>query len=87
MDSPRCTNNFFFFFAFLPDVSSKKRICLIGTVASDPDTIALAESFGVPVETSDTGIDKLAEREWITYFIVSDFSGPIFEELQKSIHE
>lgn len=68
-------------------MSPKKRICLIGTVADDPNIIALAQTFGVPVETSETGTEKLAEREWITYFIISDFSGPIFEDLQKSIHE
>lgn len=60
---------------------------MIGAVANDTETIALAQSFGVPVETSDTGIEKLSEREWITYFIINDFNGPIFEELQKSIHE
>ncbi|XP_037043788.1 protein ECT2 isoform X2 [Bradysia coprophila] len=69
------------------DIASKKRICLVGAVANDSATKELAETFGVPVETSDTGIEKLSEREWITYFIIRDFSGPVFEDLQKSIHE
>ncbi|KAJ6641054.1 Protein ECT2 [Pseudolycoriella hygida] len=69
------------------DVSSKKRICLIGAVANDPKTLTLAQSFGVPVESSDTGIEKLSDRDWITYFIMREFGGPIFEQLQKSIHE
>ncbi|XP_037043790.1 protein ECT2 isoform X4 [Bradysia coprophila] len=69
------------------DIASKKRICLVGAVANDSATKELAETFGVPVETSDTGIEKLSEREWITYFIIRDFSGPVFEDLQKSIHD
>lgn len=61
------------------------RICLVGEVVDDPDTLAAAKHFGVPLLTSETGEEyALGNHEWMTYFILKDFEGPLFEALSKS---
>lgn len=62
------------------------RICLVGAVVDDPDTVVAAQTFGVPVITSDTGADIISDTNWMTYFVLNDFDGPIFKAIQKSKH-
>lgn len=56
-------------------------------MVDDRRTVAIAQTFGVPVVTSETGAEILSDRKWVTYFIINNFSGPIFEAIHKSIHE
>lgn len=61
------------------------RICLVGDVMDDQETLTAAKHFDVPIVTSETGTDYALEKDqWITYFILKDFEGPIFEALSKS---
>lgn len=65
----------------------KIRICLIGTVVDDAQTLNAAKAFKVPVITSETGTEILEDESWITYFILSDFEGPMYEAIYKSKHK
>ena len=61
------------------------RICLVGEVVDDQDTLTAAKHFKVPILTSETGEEYALEQgRWTTYFILKDFEGPIFEALSKS---
>lgn len=61
------------------------RICLVGEVVDDPETLTAAKHFKVPILTSETGSEYALEKDtWITYFILKDFEGPMFEALSKS---
>ena len=68
-------------------VQSNKRICLVGTVVDDKDTLAAAQSFNVPVITSETGSEYIADNSWITYFVLHDFEGPMYEAINKMKHK
>ncbi|XP_050742483.1 protein ECT2 isoform X3 [Drosophila biarmipes] len=59
------------------------RICLVGAVGQDADTLRAAESFGLPIVTSDTGMDFLGESEWRTFYVLDDFEGASFEAIHK----
>ncbi|EDW93808.2 protein ECT2 isoform X2 [Drosophila yakuba] len=60
------------------------RICLVGGVGQDADTLQAAESFGLPIVTSDTGLDILGESsEWRTFYVLDDFEGASFEAIHK----
>lgn len=65
----------------------KIRICLIGTVVDDVQTLNAAKAFKVPVITSETGTEILEDESWITYFILNDFEGPMYEAIYKSKHK
>lgn len=67
-------------------LSTPYRICLIGTAVDDPKTVEAARSFGVPVITSETGEEFLTDTSWLTYFIMNDFEGPLFEAIQATGH-
>lgn len=62
----------------------RKRICLVGSVADDQDVVNAANLFNVPVETSPTGSELAGDDSWMTYFILSDFEGAIFNHLYSS---
>lgn len=62
------------------------RICLLGCVVDDNTVVEAARSFGVPVLTSETGLEILTDNEWTTYFVMKEFDGPIFEAIHKSKH-
>lgn len=64
-----------------------KRICLTGSLVSDENIKKVAESFNVPVISSETGLEYLTDNKVITYFILEDFEGPIFETISKSKHK
>lgn len=60
------------------------RICLVGGVGQDADTLQAAESFGLPIVTSDTGLDILGESsDWRTFYVLDDFEGASFEAIHK----
>lgn len=60
------------------------RICLVGSLADDAETVEAAQKFGVPVVTSETGQEYVSDPAFCTYFILSDFENPVFEELDKA---
>ncbi|KAH8402863.1 hypothetical protein KR222_008098, partial [Zaprionus bogoriensis] len=59
------------------------RICLVGGAGRDADTVQAAESFGMPVIQSETGLDILNDVEWRTYYVLQDFEDEIFEAIHK----
>lgn len=67
-------------------LSTPYRICLIGTVVDDSKTVEAARTFGVPVISSETGEEFLEDTSWLTYFIMNDFEGPLFEAIQATGH-
>ncbi|XP_050719776.1 protein ECT2-like isoform X4 [Eriocheir sinensis] len=60
------------------------RICLVGSLADDAETVEAAQKFGIPVVTSETGQEYVSDPAFCTYFILSDFENPVFEELDKA---
>ncbi|XP_055841169.1 protein ECT2 isoform X2 [Episyrphus balteatus] len=62
------------------------RICLLGCVVDDNSIVEAAKTFGVPVLTSETGLEILTDNEWTTYFVMKEFDGPIYEAIHKSKH-
>ncbi|XP_053956531.1 protein ECT2 isoform X1 [Anastrepha ludens] len=60
------------------------RICLVGDVVNDAETVEAARCFNVPVITSENGLDVLNDSEWRTYFVLKDFEGPIFDAIHKN---
>ncbi|SPP86966.1 protein ECT2 isoform X1 [Drosophila guanche] len=59
------------------------RICLVGNAGQDAGTLLAAESFGLPVITSDTGQDIADDKEWRTFYVMEDFEGDSFQALHK----
>lgn len=62
----------------------QKRICLVDKLIHDQELMAATKLLNVPVITSETGKECLAENNCITYFILSEFEGPIFQSLYKA---
>lgn len=62
----------------------RKRICLVGSVAEDQEAVAAANIFNVPVLTSETGKEFIADDTWTTYFILSCFEGSVFDDIYKA---
>lgn len=60
-----------------------KRICLVGYLAGDRNIVAAAQLFNVPVLKSETGEEFTDDESFTTYFILTDFEGPIFENINK----
>ncbi|XP_031623915.1 protein ECT2-like [Contarinia nasturtii] len=65
---------------------SDERICLVGSVADDENILSAARSFNVPVITSKTGIEFIDEKQWTTYYVMSEFDGEHFNAIRKSKH-
>jgi hypothetical protein len=65
----------------------KKRICLVGITAQDERVNEAANSFKLPVVHSETGLELLADSKMITYFVLDEFEGHIFEAISKSKHK
>lgn len=63
------------------------RICLVGEVAKDAATIEAAESFNVPIVTSETGAELMGDRDWTTYFVMQSFECPEFDAIRKTDHK
>uniref|UniRef100_A0A0P4VR06 BRCT domain-containing protein n=2 Tax=Scylla olivacea TaxID=85551 RepID=A0A0P4VR06_SCYOL len=60
------------------------RICLVGSLADDTETVEAAKKFNMPVVTSETGEEYVSDSAFCTYFVLSDFESPVFEELDKA---
>jgi hypothetical protein len=67
--------------------SKAKRICLVGITGQDDLVNEAANSFRVPVLHSDTGLELISDNKWITYFVLAEFEGQIYETLSKSKHK
>lgn len=63
---------------------AQKRICLVGSVADDENVKTAAESFNVPVITSETGAEFTKDSNFVTYFVVDDFGGENFNAIRES---
>lgn len=60
------------------------RICLVGNLVEDVETLEAAKKFNVPVVTSETGLEYVSDVSYCTYFILADFESQEFEELNKT---
>ncbi|XP_075160430.1 epithelial cell transforming 2 pebble isoform X3 [Haematobia irritans] len=60
------------------------RICLVGNVVQNDAAVEAAHTFGVPVITSETGLELINDCDWRTYFILNEFEGPVYEAIHKS---
>ncbi|XP_058055313.1 protein ECT2 [Anopheles bellator] len=67
------------------------RICLVGPVAQDATTVAAAQTFQLPVVTSDTGAEYLAtdgddddDDSLNTVFVLNDFEGPVYDAINRA---
>lgn len=69
-----------------PPAPERARICLVGAVAQDKATLTAAQSFKVPIVTSETGAEFLSDTSYVTYFILNDFEGPIYDTIYRSKH-
>jgi hypothetical protein len=65
-------------------IMQNKRICLVGIVAENDDAKDAANIFNVPVVTSETGEEFIHDKQWTTYFILSQFDTPEFDRINKS---
>ncbi|KAH8365725.1 hypothetical protein KR093_003820, partial [Drosophila rubida] len=59
------------------------RICLVGEAGRDAGTVQAAESFGMPVIQSPTGLDIVNDLEWRTFYVLQDFEDDIFDAIHK----
>lgn len=64
-----------------------QRICLVGIIVDNQETLKSAQSFNVPVITSETGSEFISDDNWSTYFVLNSFEGPIFEAIHKTKHK
>ncbi|XP_058457901.1 protein ECT2 isoform X4 [Malaya genurostris] len=69
-----------------PAPPENARICLVGSVAQDKPTLVAAQSFQVPIVTSETGAELLTDTNYITYFILNQFEGPVYDNIYRSKH-
>uniref|UniRef100_A0A0K8VQ84 Protein ECT2 n=1 Tax=Bactrocera latifrons TaxID=174628 RepID=A0A0K8VQ84_BACLA len=60
------------------------RICLVGDVVNDTETVEAARCFNVPVITSENGLDVLNDYAWRTFFVLKDFEGPIYDAIHRN---
>ncbi|XP_038117928.1 protein ECT2 isoform X3 [Culex quinquefasciatus] len=69
-----------------PPTPENVRICLVGAVAHDTVTLAAAQSFKLPVVTSETGGEFVSDTSHVTYFVLNDFDGPVYDTIYRSKH-
>uniref|UniRef100_A0A182MAM4 Uncharacterized protein n=1 Tax=Anopheles culicifacies TaxID=139723 RepID=A0A182MAM4_9DIPT len=68
-----------------PSTPEMTRICLVGSVAQDVATLAAAQSFKLPIVTSDTGAEYIGDEDSITtVFVLNDFEGPVYDAIYKA---
>ena len=68
-------------------VVHNRRICLVGSVIEDEATILAAQQLNLPIVTSATGSEYIADDSWITFFILREFEGPIYDAIYRSKHK
>jgi len=60
------------------------QLCIVGKeLSQDGSFRQIAETFGVPVKYTLNGSDYVDEENVITVFVVAQFSGDVFEQLQQ----
>uniref|UniRef100_A0A1A9W7P3 Uncharacterized protein n=1 Tax=Glossina brevipalpis TaxID=37001 RepID=A0A1A9W7P3_9MUSC len=60
------------------------RICLVGEVAEDESCCEAAQTFGVPIIISETGLELINDYDWRTHFVLKDFETPHYTAIHKS---
>lgn len=58
----------------------------MGKAAEDAATCKAAQSFRIPILTSDTGLEYVSDTTCTTVFILDSFDGPNFKQLHRSPH-
>lgn len=61
-----------------------KRICLVGSIVQDTAICTAAQSFGIPVVTSDAGEEYANDHSCSTVFVLEKFEGDNYDLLSKS---
>jgi hypothetical protein len=64
-------------------VTNNRRICLVGSLAKQAALRKVAESFNVPVVTSDDGRDYAQDDFYSTMFVLENFEGDVYNSLCK----
>lgn len=59
------------------------RLCLVGPLAVDPDICSCAQTFGVPVISSDDGLQYLEDRSCKTIYVLNTFDDDLYNTLYK----
>lgn len=68
------------------NVLDRQRICLVGSVVDDNDTVQAAKRLNVPIVTSETGAEIATDTTWTTFFVMRNFEGPMFDAIRKTKH-
>ncbi|XP_053689992.1 protein ECT2 [Sabethes cyaneus] len=67
-----------------PPTPENARICLVGS--HDKTTLAAAQVFKVPIVLSETGTEYVSDHSFITYFVLNQFEGPLYDAIYRSKH-
>lgn len=70
----------------IESIAADERICLVGSLINDEKILTAANSFNVPVITSETGIEFIKETQWTTYYVMREFDGEHFNVIRKTKH-
>ncbi|XP_063700472.1 protein ECT2 isoform X2 [Culicoides brevitarsis] len=62
-------------------ITKQTRICLVGGVCDDANTLQAAQKLGVPVIISETGLEYITDEKWNTYFVLDDFEGNNYSKI------
>lgn len=69
-----------------PPSREQVRICLVGAVAHDKASLAAAHSLKLPFVLSETGAEYLTDTSTVTYFVLNQFDGPVYDTIYRSKH-
>lgn len=58
----------------------------MGSAAENPAVCRAAQSFGIPILTSETGLEYVNDSTCTTYFVLDSFDTPVFKKIPKSPH-
>ncbi|CAH1975798.1 unnamed protein product [Acanthoscelides obtectus] len=64
--------------------SLNTRLCLVGALTNDTALRTVAESYGVPVVTSEDGQEYIHDDSNSTIFVLENFEGNVYENLHKT---
>ncbi|KAK4880377.1 hypothetical protein RN001_008523 [Aquatica leii] len=60
-----------------------KRICLVGSLITDANTCNAAQTFGVPIVTSQNGLEYIEDRSCKTIYVLDTFNDELYDTLCK----
>ncbi|XP_021695574.1 protein ECT2 isoform X2 [Aedes aegypti] len=69
-----------------PPSREQVRICLVGAVAHDKACLAAAQTLKLPLVLSETGAEYATDTNTLTYFVLNQFDGPIYDTIYRSKH-